>query len=143
MTNDHVHKPNDIIKTIESWYERIIKNNVVPYYVFDEVKHCIKSKTHANLSDNRNKAKIAFDSFYESWKEGSVETSDDENYQAIRNIKSIATPNLHALKLVTHWIKKEGIKYCCAPFEAEWRCVCQIQAWIVDAVMSKDGDCEF
>ena len=66
MTNDHVHKPNDIIKTIESWYERIIKNNVVPYYVFDEVKHCIKSKTHANLSDNRNKAKIAFDSFYES-----------------------------------------------------------------------------
>ena len=59
----------------------------------------------------------------------------------MRKIKAIATPNLHVLKLVTDWMKKEGIKCCCAPFEAEQKCVRLEQAGIVDAVMSKDCDC--
>ena len=119
----------------------MIKNNIVPCYVFDGAKHFIQSTTHANRSDNRNKAKIALDSFYERGKDGSVETSDEEHNQAMRNIKAIATPNLHALKLVADWMKKEGIKQYCAAFEAEWQCLRLEQAVFADTVISKDDNC--
>ena len=97
----------------------MIKNNVVPCYVFDGAKNGVKSTTHANRSDNRSKAKIALDLFCERGKDISVEISDEERSIAMRNTKVIATPNLNVLKLVTDWMKKEDVEHFCAPFEAE------------------------
>ena len=92
MTNDPVCPPNDIIKTIESWNDGMIKNNIVLFYLVDGAKHCMKSTTHENRSNNRKKAKIVLHSFHERVKDASVDMSDEEHNQAMRNIKSMATP---------------------------------------------------
>ena len=53
----------------------------------------------------------------------------------------MSSPDNHVLSLVVDWMKKLNIRHDCAPFEAEWYCVCSERENVVDGIISKYGDC--
>ena len=56
-------------------------------------------------------------------------------------IKNITIPDKCTLSMIVDWMKEVGANCACAPCEARWQCTHVEKAKIVDAVISKDGDC--
>ena len=66
---------------------------------------------------------------------------DDENDTCFKNIKSMSSPNNNVMHMITNWMKTNNIKYSCAPFEADHKCVCLEKTCQFEAMMSRHGDC--
>ena len=116
--------PKDVISTLEANHESFVKNGINPCYVFDGCQHPMKAATLAGRDLERKKALCILKSFYERGKQTNEILTDNDHSLAMKNVKKIASRTNELTHVVIEWMVAANLDYACAPFEAEWQCVC-------------------
>ena len=86
------YPPTDVITSLESHYSKLVDSGIIPFYVFDGVKHPMKSGTNQDRSKRRKAASDYLDSFYDRRKVDDVALTDEDHSNAIKAIKTLASP---------------------------------------------------
>ena len=128
--------PTDVITSLESHHSKLVDSGIIPFYVFDGFKHPMKSATNQDRLKKRKAASDYLNSFYDRGKGDDVALTDEDHSNAMKAIKTLASPSNELIFIVKEWILRNHVSFMCAPFEAEWQCVCLERLNIVQGAMS-------
>ena len=101
--------------------------------VFDGCRHPLKGKT----TEKRNNI---YETKSQQLKE-LVEANDPNNYPIIRKLRRDTVkmrPDIIAV--AREWCDTHGVKYICAPFEADWQLAMMCKQGFIQGVISEDSD---
>ena len=79
----------------------------------------MKSKTHEEHANAREKAKEKLHSFYERGVDASIDLVENDCVMSMKHIETMAAPDNKIISLVVTWLKENHTNCMCAPFEAE------------------------
>ena len=121
------------LKHLQRCHDLLVKNGIVPVYVFDGARNPYKGDTNAAREAGRKAAEEKLRSLVKQCR-----TQDAAAVDKLR--KETAYPREDVLEAAKEYYRGVGAIVVCAAFEAEWQCVALERYGLVDAVYSEDGD---
>ena len=108
---------------LSTLHQSMIERNITSCHVFDGHTYRMKSKTHEERDDTREKAKEKPHSFYELGEDASAELVVNDCAMPMKHTKTMVTTGNETISLVLSWLKVNHVNCMCAPFEAECQCM--------------------
>eukprot|EP00956_Cyclotella_meneghiniana_P030798 scaffold78688_cov59-Cyclotella_meneghiniana.AAC.6 len=103
--------------------------------VFDNRSHPMKAGTQSGRRSDRETAQLKLADIY---KTSDITDKTAEDVQKHR--KAMAHPREDFIAMIIAFCKEKGIKFCSAPFEADWQLVSLQKQGIIQHILSSDGD---
>lgn len=131
--------PTELLAKLQSNHRLLVNEGITPVYVFDGFRHPMKKVARVERDMRKNEAKEWLDEFYA---DGRANRPIDENRrdQALRHLLNATNPDANIISMIVEWMVRDGIRFECALFEAEWQLVQLEKDNVIDALMTEDGD---
>lgn len=140
LQNKPAYRPERLVRELRRRHKVLADAGLNPIYVFDGKRHPMKVVAREQRDTPLESAQEWLTEFYEKGKSGAT-ISDQEREEAAQKMKESCNITPEIISMVIQWMKDESMRFCCAPFEAEWLCVSLVLDGEADVVLSTDGDC--
>ena len=155
MTSSPSYEPLDLLDSIDFKYDTLVSNGLELVMYFDGKRNSLKdftNKERRKISDAAaDKLEVYIDfarQYEEAKRDKSLSTEEleelvltEEDLKVMARLrKTIATPDEGVYALVVDHLKKRGIQYRCAPFEADGQLAYDERMEYISGIISEDGD---